>query len=878
LSGLNVLDLKTVAYFHDPPWKAWVIWGKHRLLPGGSDAIQAHEADALNLLSELGLRVDEFPPEVRVADRLAASLDRWVIGGDAGGGSTYKLVKRNIFVPEISHDFGNEVGRDPLSGVDGYVHRLGGIARNAGNLRHHALEFAAPLLWYDEFPFAVPSADTRALTHTIFDHAEATAALAPLVGCDGRRASLRGWLVQLEVQSVQELLGYSRKVRDLWAASWITSYLLWAAAQGFVERFGPDISLRPELGLNHFYISWLLGRIPGVRQELGRLANRFALYGSAPRIPMIGDKVLLLVPPDGLDDAGKVEDMASDGVRRAWNALARRTIGEPPGDGPRRKYVEAALQDPPFEVTVHALNLGDEFEAFSSKAGVDLNCEGYVDPRYAWLFTYLLRRLGRASLRHKLSYGSSSTNVVSAVEELTSSSYELCTMCGVMPAAYDCGNELHRARFDMDEHERLCPYCAVKRGTHDAFVDALNELGMHAVHEGEEIPSTTELALTDFLKWIDVRGSAKLVDSLAGCMDGSESACGQADELLRSSGRDRGLDGKAREMLAKLGSRYYAIVKGDGDWLGRVWAGYPGDGGTGAVRGLSSYAAQMGLREEDLKDLMESYYGIFGRDDRADVPVPVTPAYAYAISRALSAQAVSDVEKLKSSGALTIYVGGDDLLALAPLRLSSGGEFRFRYVPLDIVKQTRSGYWGGGIDGFATIAGAVFDSLRGYGRSYAVFVAHHRDPLPLAIRRATELLEKKDGVKGKDVLFISSGRGVGELEFAAFRLGGDSGQDVIGKTEELLRALDAEILSSNSPRDLLELEDYSRIALKDDGFAEAYRGMVRRTVRRNCSGSDEDCDRIEELLASAAALPPCEGRPCHGDLLTSAALAATHMR
>ena len=62
------LKKKITAYFHDPPWKAWVITRNIR---------EGHEKQAIELLKKLGIEIKEIPPEIKAADKLSSTIDRW---------------------------------------------------------------------------------------------------------------------------------------------------------------------------------------------------------------------------------------------------------------------------------------------------------------------------------------------------------------------------------------------------------------------------------------------------------------------------------------------------------------------------------------------------------------------------------------------------------------------------------------------------------------------------------------------------------------------------------------------------------------------------------------------------------------------------------
>ena len=61
--------------------------------------------------------------------------------------------------------------------------------------------------------------------------------------------------------------------------------------------------------------------------------------------------------------------------------------------------------------------------------------------------------------------------------------------------------------------------------------------------------------------------------------------------------------------------------------------------------------------------------------------------------------------------------------------------------------------------GFIRFGGMIFDAPAAYGRSYGVYITHHKDPFFYSWEFATRLEELKDEVEGKDVTIILWGRG-----------------------------------------------------------------------------------------------------------------------
>ncbi|WP_297458254.1 type III-B CRISPR-associated protein Cas10/Cmr2, partial [Thermococcus sp.] len=148
--------------------------------------------------------------------------------------------------------------------------------------------------------------------------------------------------------------------------------------------------------------------------------------------------------------------------------------------------------------------------------------------------------------------------------------------------------------------------------------------------------------------------------------------------------------------------KYYAILKMDGDHMGKVISGAK------AVKPLSEYAL----------------------GNAPAIPRPVTPPIHIAITRSLSRFAVEKVPKeSRGKNAELLYAGGDDVFALAPtdrtIELAYNLQNHFRTD------------WDG------------YEPLQGHTRSMSagLLVTYYKEPLYSAVRRVNELehLAKESG-------------------------------------------------------------------------------------------------------------------------------------
>jgi len=919
---LEFLNKKIIAYFHDPPWKYWILKNNRTYLIGSEERkkypenMSAHEAEALELISHIMDHGAEHKPinipmEVKQADVLSSSIDRWVISllyEEEGEKSRQlvkpgKPVKKNIFAPHLKIDIPEKGFKD--DGLKDYINELERIAKGVPQeLRYHTLYFAAPLLWYRHFDALPPLADTRVLTHTIFDHASASAAMVNILKPSQRwdTPEFTGSIVSIEVLSVQELISLSRKTRDLWASSWLSSFILWKAIEPFVEKYGPDVVLRPELSLNPFYVSWLMNKLSqsnassDAMKLIEKLANAYANYeeissGEYPWISAMSEKVVLLLPEE---DAKEIEGEALESVKFGWKELFDDVIGDswPSMNEKEREYLKKAGENPPITLNISSLKVKEiyeeykeKIESFRSSYGNLPNEKGVTsaqEPSYSTnlefvhFLKFMLYRINSAR-KFKVGYGASA-QLVKALKNYTSNeSYKVCSVCGILPALFaDTGEKIKPIREVKEEEieDLLCPYCAVKRN-----------LQKFKVLKNSRVPSTSELAMYRYLMikdfWMKIK--PEYAENLCKCYSGDAEAC----KTVNIKEKDD------LEELKKNGGLYYAIIRGDADFMGSgVWSGLlkKDDGNFYTLKEYILEAVDQSVKEQFQKgDIMGKLdeitqflvnlddflfkEGKGGKGERERIPLTFT--YIYALSRALSAQAVIDGKILREMNAYPVYIGGDDILAISPI--FSKDENKPKIIPLEIVKNTRRSFWewnmesgAGSIDGFKQFrfeesgGRMITDSLRSYGRSYSIYIAHYKDPLPLSLFYSHELLEKKDVAKEKDIAFIAYGRGIGgveELRPATVPLSKGSKLDysMFEVIEYLWDKIKYSTLSKSVIRDALELEKYLRGYPSSDGSDGKKRlmeGFLIRLIERNVPTSASGARN--EILQKIESIKPWE--------------------
>ncbi|MEM4020266.1 MAG: type III-B CRISPR-associated protein Cas10/Cmr2, partial [Thermofilaceae archaeon] len=284
---------------------------------------------------------------VREADRLASSIDRYVLSiimGDRyvrGFMPCRKLVLKNPINPLFQVELPEKL---PAEQVKGFRKRLFDALSKVADakLRYLLLYALYEVLWIDQ-DLPVGPAETRVPTHTVFDHNYATAAALNWMASGARK----GLLVGLDVAGVQAFVASSRKLRDAWVSSYLVSALVWYTILPLVEQLGPDVVVTPSLRLNPFFLHWLSHKVrncpkeelpPSLPNELDK-ATKYAYMGDeyllelykgfcVPPYACVPERATLILPPAerlrgilGDDVAPALESRFRQGWRSLWQAI-----------------------------------------------------------------------------------------------------------------------------------------------------------------------------------------------------------------------------------------------------------------------------------------------------------------------------------------------------------------------------------------------------------------------------------------------------------------------------------------------------------------------------------------------------------------------------
>jgi CRISPR-associated protein Cmr2 len=158
-------------------------------------------------------------------------------------------------------------------------------------------------------------ADTRVPHHTLWHH---NGLVSAINSCEGKQAFLL-----FQIGPVQDFIKQARTTRDLWAGSFLLSYLISRAMFAVAKQLGPDSIVYPQLRgvplIDRFGYSgdgqfW---------SEPLRASSRDELL--TPNLP---NRFLALVPQGWQDGNGRsVAEVASAGVHAAWSDIAKAVHG-----------------------------------------------------------------------------------------------------------------------------------------------------------------------------------------------------------------------------------------------------------------------------------------------------------------------------------------------------------------------------------------------------------------------------------------------------------------------------------------------------------------------------------------------------------------------
>lgn len=297
---------KLLAFLHDPPHKPFRIAG--------------HEDARESFLREVGLTLDDMRHHfVRIDDHMAAAADR--------------LIFPHPELSDVRSDWKQSgfAFHHPLAGTALSLSEFPATPEAAETMMIRALQRAGakdgqdwerkfPLVWRlwpelcarenGQLNFLV--ADTRIPDHTLWQHNGLVSALA---NCEQGVSFLL-----FQIGPIQDFIKQARKTQDLWAGSFLLSYLVARAIMAVAQEIGPDAIIYPQLrGVPLADCFW---------HDAGILPDKCrASHPNELLVPNLPNRFLAVIPKDWREDRTSDDrtlcEIAQDAVRTAWNGIAK---------------------------------------------------------------------------------------------------------------------------------------------------------------------------------------------------------------------------------------------------------------------------------------------------------------------------------------------------------------------------------------------------------------------------------------------------------------------------------------------------------------------------------------------------------------------------
>ncbi len=552
--------------------------------------------------------------------------------------------------------------------------------------------------WINKHP-----AESRAPNHSIYDHLVQTSAVFSTL-------STKPAFLLFTISPVQEFISKARKTSDLWAGSYMLSYLIYKCIEVIMENLGPDNVVFPNLLGQPLVDRWLYFKLsqisnldePKFKEWYEKLQNFKASEDKSKEIEEkltianFPNRFLAIIPYDQNNSlAKKVEEAFRNELeeisKKVFNKLSNFSSNQNlqlqikshllnyfqaywvvlPWTNDTQNYSpNEALEDYAKLIS----NKNEPYETIKTILSHRYyNCN-YANVGYAYsLLLELTEKLlgARKSIRNVLE------------ENYYESRGEKCHLCGEFEVLdIDWDNLRNNEPGLVKKSERLCGVCMTKRLFPEIIKEKLN------LSDTVKFPSTSEMAsisekrrLNSNFKenfvsilyhkpWFKKLPSTISVPKLKN--DPLYKVDGQflMEETYRVDYFEKEFGVKVSEndfndileTLRKCNvnpSKYYAILQMDGDNMGKWLKGefnpeIKDTIHTKVVDAFISYSE--GIDKEEIQKLLRSKH-------------PNSPSIHQAFSRRLSQFAIEKVRKIVEDyhyGKL-IYAGGDDMLAFLPI-------------------------------------------------------------------------------------------------------------------------------------------------------------------------------------------------------------------
>lgn len=445
---------KICVFLHDPPEKPVALSFKI-----------AHEDLALYYLSILlGEEKNTLSAKIKKADRIAAAIDRNIENEsyiDFFDKPSYKHIlqdknkNNDEYIYELLDDNDKIIIKGGLN--DNYKNFISkdiekvfeDINRKYNNDYEKTYFYITRKLFDDlskienlhlinKFP-----ADTRDPNHNIEDHLNLSSAIFSETG--------KLFIGQFTIGPVQDFITQSRKLKDLWAGSFMLSYFIFNAILPITDELGPTNIIYPDLKSLPLFDKWLK-EVKKIDVDYDK--NRIT-------IPSIPNLFTVLC-----DDINKLKNLflqSENNIKAIINSMKEFLKNEEDIEEKYLKYLDNFIE---IYWAITEINIKKEQN------------QSYFDPElYKKAFLELQNNMAYRKQIRNFNYDDPN------IEHLSK-----CTMCGQRPAI-----EKIKSKNILKENEKLCCVCLIKRKLMEFLIEREKIIGF-------SYPSLAGIAAKNFIE------------------------------------------------------------------------------------------------------------------------------------------------------------------------------------------------------------------------------------------------------------------------------------------------------------------------------------------------------------------------------------------
>lgn len=769
-------------------WKAKLSALVHDPLDKALD-IKGHEALAKKIAEMLNIEYDRGQE-----DNIASSMDRFSLPYE----NPFKKAGKQIQIEpgdiEIIHPFSGErfesditerlrsVNANYVDAISNLIELNKGVNGIDHEKMYHALWWNLPYLM-DMAQFM--PADSRIPNHSIVDHLDTTAALRPCVKGQNLEASL----IAMAVSPVQEVIAQARKTRDLWAGSYLLSYLIYRAIERVGLKYGFDAIIYP----------YLRG-IPFVRDTLENIKG--VKFGDFYILPSMSDKVASLpnifVAVVPTEDAEPVLRECKESLTGSWKELcdkACRKITPEKGQPSRARYNAQS--------TIQYVTDFDQ-NAFSRQADLFPNVSAVTCP--------LLDPKNAVDEVKKFFVGSKAEDYQKVLDNISN-------LGGYKPnkgAYYRYSYRILTSKLAAVKHMRCFkPFedrsCLFGVGQADDFGGDVKGCVIFMEKDEEDNEKRDVLGALNSVKRV-----------LATVLQKTISYESTLDIALKNKSKKNG---------------YIAVLLMDGDRMGK-WVS--GDSAPDLGTFVHSKVKDAFLASGDLSEAWSVLSKL----------KPLQPSYHRGLSRTLSVfSSLVEAIVTKHDGML-VYCGGDDVLALLPAVnvLECANEIRKLYSGEDMIEIRCNGKAFHTGRGVLWTEGRPIAPLMGSKAtmSAGISVIHYKSPLQFAVKLAREAERYAKETLGRDAFAFKLMRRSGQMTMVGAKWNYEDLNDTAQVAVDILKEMEKLKISHRSLYKMLCPD----LSLFGDDIHTLTDYVISRSTQTQERGKAEELDKLKSNLKS----------------------------